>query len=84
MVWRDVRRMKENGWFISNPLILAFNPCSTPAILDVIPEWRKWDCIINVIAGERSNWRRLAKNAFELSTKDAFLRPLWQNDRKRK
>lgn len=38
-----------------NLLILAFKPCSTLAILDVIPDWRKWDCIINVIAGERSN-----------------------------
>lgn len=81
-----MRRKTYEGGRLVNPLILAFNPCSTLAILDVIPAWRKWDCIINVIAGERSNWRRLAKNAFELQalTKDAFLRPSRQNDRKRK
>lgn len=67
-----------------NLLILAFNPCSTLAILDVIPDWRKCDCIINVIAGERSNWRHLAKNDSELSPKGAFLRPSRQNDSKHK
>jgi len=76
------RKMYEG--LLVNLLILAFKSCSTLAILDVIPDWRKWDCIINVIASERSNWRRLAKNGLKLSTKDAFLRLSRQNDSKQK